>query len=109
MRSIENSFYRSKAWLSFRKMYVKEYPFCARCLMVGVYRPAEIVHHKIYLTEDNFKDPAISLNPDNCESVCRMHHNQIHKKDQTPRRWSFVNGELVMHEIPDHEPPSDQP
>ena len=109
MRSIDNKFYRSKAWLSFRKLYVKEHPWCQRCLLLGLFRPAEIVHHKIYLTEENYHDPNISLNPDNCEGVCRMCHNQIHHKSQAPKRWSFVNGELVMHELPDHEPPSDQP
>jgi hypothetical protein len=33
-------------------------------------QPAEIAHHKIYLTAENVTDPDIALNPDNLEALC---------------------------------------
>ena len=34
-----------------------------------------IVHHKIYLTEQNINNPLISLNPDNLKYVCKRCHD----------------------------------
>ena len=41
-------------------------------------QPAEIAHHKIYLTAENVLDPAISLNPGNLEALCMNCHNAEH-------------------------------
>ena len=38
----------------------------------------EIVHHKIHLTPDNINNPAVSLNWDNLELVCRSCHMKLH-------------------------------
>jgi 5-methylcytosine-specific restriction endonuclease McrA len=46
---------------------------CERC---G--KPAEIAHHKVYLTAANVLDPEISLNPKQLEAVCLACHNEIH-------------------------------
>ena len=58
---------RSRAFLLSRN-YI-----CERC---G--QPAEIAHHKQYLTAENVLDPAISLNPGNLEALCMDCHNAEH-------------------------------
>lgn len=99
MRSIDNKFYHSKQWADCRNAYISQHPLCERCEAKGLIVPAEIVHHKIHLTEDNYRDPSIALNFDNLESVCRDCHNKEHFGDQTPRRWKFVDGILVVEDL----------
>lgn len=78
-KSIESSFYRSRAWRKCRAAYISKCGgLCELCLKNGIYTPGDIVHHKIFLTEDNYKDPSIALNFDNLILVCASHHNQIH-------------------------------
>lgn len=47
---------------------------CESCLANGIYKPAEIVHHKVELTPENINDPAIALNWSNLKAVCRECH-----------------------------------
>lgn len=94
MRSIDNKFYKSKEWAACRSSYIAEHSLCERCLAKGQIVPAEIVHHKIYLTPENYQDPSIALNHNNLESLCRDCHNREHFGDKTERRWEFVDGEL---------------
>lgn len=97
MRSINRSFYKSAAWLKTRDSYMKSQGgLCERCRKDGILTPAEIVHHKIYLTEDNYKDPSVSLNWDNLEALCLDCHNREHFGEQTDRRWKYVDGKLVI-------------
>ena len=99
MRSIDNSFYKSKEWGKCRESYIKAHPLCEMCLEKGIITPAQIVHHKIHLTEDNYKDPTISLNHANLQSVCRDCHNKHHFKQNGRRRWSFdEDGNLQMRD-----------
>ena len=72
-------FYFTKAWQDCREAYKKsKQGLCERCLKDGVITGAEIVHHKIYITPDNMNNPDITLNWDNLECVCRMHHAAEH-------------------------------
>lgn len=99
MRSIDNSFYHSSEWKACRSAYIKLHPLCEQCESKGLVVPAEIVHHKIHLTETNVKDPSIALNFNNLESVCRDCHNKIHFTSDVERRWSFdKDGNLRVHE-----------
>jgi len=67
-------FYKSKAWQEVRQAYfIYRHGICERC---G--KPADIVHHKIYLTPENINDPSISLNFDNLELLCIDCHNKEH-------------------------------
>lgn len=78
-RSIETAFYKSKAWKQCRAAYISKCGgLCEMCLAKGIYKPGYIVHHKIYLTEDNYKDPSIALNSENLIYVCEPCHNTIH-------------------------------
>ena len=67
-------FYHGKAWRRLSKAFLmSKHYICERC---G--QPAEIAHHKIYLTAQNVLDPEISLNPGNLEALCMNCHNAEH-------------------------------
>ena len=88
MRSIPESFYHSKAWKSCRATYLQQHPLCEDCLQRGLYTPAEHVHHIVWLTADNYTDPAISLNHANLRALCQRCHNSVHDKGEPrARRW----------------------
>ena len=73
-------FYNSSAWKHCRESYRKKCGgLCERCLKQGKVTPAEIVHHRVYLTEQNYTDPKMSLSFDNLECLCWEHHEQEHK------------------------------
>lgn len=77
-RPEQKRFYSSKAWRKCRAVYLSEHPCCERCLKAGVVSVAVHVHHKEELSEANFKDPMIALNPDNLEALCFDCHNKEH-------------------------------
>lgn len=79
MRSIDKSFYSSKAWKDCRNAYIKKCGgLCERCLKDGIIKAGYIVHHKIHLNEDNYKDPNVSLSFENLEYLCFDHHQEEH-------------------------------
>lgn len=70
----QKEFYNSAAWRRLSKAFLLSRNYiCERC---G--KPAEIVHHKKYLTAANVNDPEISMNPANLEALCLDCHNQEH-------------------------------
>lgn len=80
-RDFAYTFYNSKAWKDCRKAYTKSRRgLCERCLAKGIYKPGEIVHHKIEITPENVNDPGITLNPANLQLVCRDCHAEAHQK-----------------------------
>ena len=89
-------FYHSDEWEKFRRLVIAE-----RTKEDGlVYdevtgRPILkrydlILHHKIFLTEENVKDYSISLSPDNIMIVSHKTHNEIHNKLGHTRREIFI-------------------
>lgn len=48
----------------------------------GIYRPGDIVHHKVHLTPENISDPGVSLSWDNLELLCRDCHALAHKPEK---------------------------
>lgn len=67
-------FYKTKEWKKLRKLIIiSQGGICARCS-----NPAVYVHHKEYLTDENYLDPMIALNPDNLEGLCMDCHNEEH-------------------------------
>jgi len=81
MREFAKWFYNSPAWKSTRVSYMKKAGgLCERCLKKGLYTPAEIVHHKIWLNEENIHDPKIALSFDNLEALCRPCHEEEHSE-----------------------------
>ena len=80
------SFYKSSEWEDFRKRIIAE-----RTGEDGILRDEVtgepilrkydcILHHVEELTEDNWRDVTISLNPDNVKVVSFRTHNQLHKR-----------------------------
>ena len=99
-RKTAQTFYNSKAWKRCKEAYLsKANHLCEICLEQGKYTPADIVHHKIFLTDENFGDAALMFGFDNLQAVCIEHHNDIHGKTKTKRRWAFVDGKLITKEL----------
>ena len=83
-------FYHSKAWVDCRNAYLKYAGgVCERCAAKGLVTPAEIVHHKIHLSESTLDDPQIALCFDNLEAVCRKCHGELHSAK--PERRYEIN------------------
>lgn len=83
-------FYSSAAWQACRNEYARDRHYlCENCLRRGIYKPGEIVHHKIELDPVNINNPEIALNFDNLELLCRDCHAAMH--EQSGGRWSEVN------------------
>ncbi len=90
------NFYRSKEWEGLLKIIKSErlnaegFNVCEHCgeLIVKAYDC--IGHHIIELTEENYNDYAISLNPDNIALVHHKCHNIIHNKLSYSGRQVFV-------------------
>ena len=82
MKDYSAAFYSSKAWKETRRAYRKSVGgLCEICLKKGIYKPGEIVHHKIHLTPENVNDPAVTLNWSNLELLCRDCHKDEHLDD----------------------------
>ena len=95
----QEAFYKSHSWYRVRDAYKKQAKgLCERCLAKGKYEPAYIVHHKTYLTDENFGDPELMFGFDNLECLCLVCHNEEHGRLQNERRWKFVDGELVTRD-----------
>ncbi len=70
----QQAFYHSRQWRKLSRAFLlsKNY-VCERC---G--GPAEIAHHRQYITNGNISNPQITLNPDNLEALCQDCHNAEH-------------------------------
>lgn len=106
-RSFSRAFYHSKAWVSARDAYMRtpvRVPgrgtcppgMCERCFSMGRLRPAEIVHHKVFLTPENVGDPSVTLSFDNLMRVCRDCHAEIHYPGESEPRVAFGPDGRVM-------------
>lgn len=90
------NFYRSKEWTDFRQIVIldrlDEY---GQTIDEVTGKPITkaydiILHHKIPLTESNYMDASISLNPDNIMIVSHKTHNLIHQKLQYNKREVYI-------------------
>ena len=85
-------FYSSKAWQTCRNEYAKrQHYLCEDCLKRGIYKPGEIVHHKIEIDPVTIERPEIALNFRNLELLCRECHAERHQMQGG--RWAKVNEE----------------
>lgn len=87
-------FYQSINWKKTREYILsKNHYLCQKCKE----RPAEIVHHIIWLNPSNINNPRITLLEDNLMPVCRECHAIIHEGvDATTDEVMFnANGELI--------------
>lgn len=75
VRDFAKDFYNSKAWRDCAKAYkASRFGICERCKKPN----GKIVHHKVYLNEENINDATMALNWDNLELVCIDCHNREH-------------------------------
>ena len=95
-REFARSFYSSKAWQDCRNEYMKKAHYlCEDCLLRGIYRPAEIVHHVEELTPYNIHRPEVALSFDNLRCLCRECHGRIHSTTPGGRYFFGENGEII--------------
>lgn len=93
-RDFAQSFYKSRRWKNARAAYIKSKGgLCERCLAKGIYRPADMVHHIVHLTEDNINDPSITLAWSNFQALCFDCHEQVHRKQE--RRYTIDRDGVV--------------
>lgn len=77
-------FYSTDPWLSFRQQIilsrmVNGRVICENCgKQIVVSKHIQVHHTPIELTEENYKDTSISLNPDNVVVWCHTCHNKYH-------------------------------
>lgn len=69
-------FYESTQWINTRNYIMSKYH--CQCQICHE-RPAEIVHHIIWLNPSNINNPNITLKEDNLIPVCRECHALIHE------------------------------
>ena len=78
------AFYCSWPWIKCARSYKRSKGgLCERCWAKGLIVPGAEVHHKIRLTPENIKDPAVALNWDNLELLCKNCHLEEHHRT----RW----------------------
>lgn len=89
-------FYRSKEWckllvtLKLERVNERGELICEYCGKPIVKAYDCIGHHKTELTEENYRDANISLNPDNIMLIHHKCHNVIHNKLQHSRRSVYI-------------------
>ena len=89
-KEFARKFYSSKQWQDCRNAYAKSAHYlCEDCLRRGIYRPGEIVHHKIELDPVTIEHPEITLDFKNLELLCRDCHAKRH--EHSGGRWAAVN------------------
>ena len=87
-RSAPRSFYNGPAWQACRQSYLQLHPLCEDCLLRGEYTPAAHVHHMVWLTPENWRDPEISLNHAKLRALCVSCHTAAHARNEGPKRWT---------------------
>ena len=93
-RSIDDNFYRRKAWKQCRAAYItyrqgRDGGLCEAChRQIG-----KIVHHRIHLTQETVNDPDVAYGFSNLELVCLDCHNEEHgyrkKAEAETVRYAF--------------------
>ena len=93
MMDFASEFYSSTVWKKVRGyIFRRDAGLCVMCGEAG-----EIVHHRTPITPENITDPAIALDGDNLELLCRVCHGIEHSSSlPTDRALTFdANGNLV--------------
>jgi len=93
------SFYGSDAWKKTRSAYKKSVGgLCENCLRKGIYKPAEIVHHKIHLDDVQIENPEVALSWSNLEALCRDCHGEEHGASKRYKLDEF--GRVIFKDEP---------
>lgn len=96
----QKEFYKSPAWRRARAAYIRTRKAIdgGTCEVCGE-EPGLIVHHTIWLDDDNCNDPDISLNPERFKYECQTCHNkEVDPRKGTPGRVLYgINGEIICN------------
>lgn len=96
-KAFAKKFYSSKAWQDCRNRYAAKCGYlCENCLRKGIYRPGDIVHHKIEISPKTINNPEIAFGFNNLELLCRDCHAEMHKSYQQGRRFVIGPGGEVL-------------
>ena len=86
-------FYNSMAWKNTRRNYTQAVGgLCERCMKRGIIASADLVHHRVPLTEVTVSDLNLSLNWDNLQALCRKCHGEVHAeldRERKGRRYTI--------------------
>ena len=99
----QKAFYSSQAWKDARRNYKQSVGgLCEECLKKGIITPADIVHHKKPLTDENVSDLSISLGWCNLQALCRQCHANAHEEmyaQRTGKRYRIdENGKVIIRD-----------
>ncbi|HOO65041.1 MAG TPA: HNH endonuclease [Synergistaceae bacterium] len=72
-RPARHEFYATSEWRRLRDWYRAGHPLCEECQRQGRVTAAELVHHKVEISEGGK-----SLDVDNLESLCWSCHSKVH-------------------------------
>ena len=96
----QKEFYKSRAWYRAKYAFIKHRKsidggLCEVCHE----EPGKIVHHTIWLDDDNCNDPNISLNPEFFKYECQACHNrEVDPRKALKSRCLYgPNGEIIRN------------
>ena len=77
-----HEYYNSRGWKQLRRAYNMSHPLCERCLLKGISRQAEHVHHvRPFLTGKTDEERwQLLLDPTNLQALCRECHEEVHRQ-----------------------------
>lgn len=70
--NVRHQFYMSEDWYNFRLYILSKEPFCRKCKLIDILKPAKVVDHIIDITDR----PDLRLVESNCQSLCISCHNK---------------------------------
>ncbi len=76
-RPARHEFYATPEWRRLRDWYRARHPLCEECQRQGRVTAAELVHHKVEISQGG--EP---LDAANLESLCRSCHSKVHGFNQ---------------------------
>ena len=95
-KKFSDKFYHSKTWKVFRDMILqRDFYMCVICGKPN----CNTIHHIIELTPVNINDATITLNQDNCITLCEechrcVHGDYTHSKEEV--RYAFdADGNII--------------
>jgi len=95
------AFYISWTWRKCKKAFKEsKMNLCEKCLARGIIQPGSKeqpleVHHKIPLTQENIRNPEITLGWNNLQLLCKQCHDE--EKERKPKRWRVLpDGRVIL-------------
>lgn len=88
-------FLNSQAWKHMRQLVLNRDKYiCAECGLLVTDIPE--VHHTVELTEENYADPSISLNPKLLITLHHACHDRVHERFGHITKSTIVNDDLEI-------------